>query len=59
MEWLSENWVLALAIGAMAAMHLFGHGHGHGKHKKEQTAKDRPADGKPADTCGKSVSDDA
>jgi hypothetical protein len=57
MEWLSENWVLALAIGAMAAMHLFGHG--HGKHKKEQTAKDRPADGKPADTSGKSVSDDA
>ena len=25
MEWLSENWVLVLVFGGMAAMHLFGH----------------------------------
>lgn len=34
MEWLMENWVLALVFGGMAAMHLFGHGHGGHKHGK-------------------------
>ena len=37
MEWLTENWILVLVIGGMAAMHLFGHRHGggrgHGGHK--------------------------
>jgi len=33
MEWLSQNWVWLLFIGAMVAMHLFGHG-GHGGHGK-------------------------
>ena len=26
MDWLSQNWVWLLFIGAMIAMHLFGHG---------------------------------
>lgn len=57
MEWLSENWVLVLAIGAMAGMHLFGHG--HGKHKKGQPTKSQRAEEKPADDGDNSVSDDA
>ena len=31
MDWLSQNWTWLLFIGAMVAMHLFGHG-GHGGH---------------------------
>ena len=31
MEWLAQNWVWVLLIGAFIAMHLFGHG-GHGGH---------------------------
>ena len=31
MEWLGQNWVWVLFIGAFIAMHLFGHG-GHGGH---------------------------
>lgn len=31
MEWLAQNWIWLLFIGAMVAMHLFGHG-GHGAH---------------------------
>ena len=34
MEWLSENWVLVVLFGGMAAMHLFGHSHGGHKHSK-------------------------
>jgi len=30
MEWLGENWIWVVAIGAMGAMHLFGHRGGHG-----------------------------
>ena len=44
MEWLSENWVLVLLFGGMAAMHLFGHGHGghkHGKSAKRHGAHDK------------------
>ena len=51
MEWLTENWVLVLVVGGMAALHLFGHGrggHNHGKTAKRQTAQkkvlDAPAD---------------
>lgn len=51
MEWLTENWVLVLVVGGMAALHLFGHGHGGHKHvktAKRQTAQkkvpDAPAD---------------
>jgi len=31
MDWLSQNWTWLLFIGAMVAMHLFGH-RGHGGH---------------------------
>jgi hypothetical protein len=37
MEWLSENWVLVLVFGGMAAMHVFGHARAK-KHK----AKPKP-----------------
>ena len=41
MEWLTQNWTWLLLIGAMVAMHLFGHrGHGgHGAHGKHPGAK--------------------
>lgn len=47
MEWLSENWVLVIVFGGMAAMHLFGHGHGghkHGKNAKPQSAREKTPD---------------
>ncbi|NPD18964.1 hypothetical protein [Alterinioella nitratireducens] len=50
MEWLSENWVLVLLFGGMAAMHLFGHGHGghkHGKRARRQAAVEEKT-GRPA-----------
>ena len=52
MEWLLDNWVLVLAFGGMAAMHLFGHGHGRHKHSKaikRQAAQKKKTDA-PADT---------
>lgn len=42
MAWISENWLLLLLFGGMAAMHLFGHG--HGGHKHDKTAKRQNAD---------------
>ncbi|PTX41278.1 MULTISPECIES: hypothetical protein [Rhodobacterales] len=41
MEWLSENWVLVLLFGGMAAMHLFGLG--HGGHKDGKTSRSHSA----------------
>ncbi len=41
MEWLSQNWVLVLLFGGMAAMHLFGHG--HGGHKDGKTSRSHGA----------------
>ena len=47
MAWISENWLLILLFGGMAAMHLFGHGHGghkHGKASKRQNAEEETPD---------------
>lgn len=50
MQWLTENWVLVLVIGGMAAMHLFGHGHrsghsgGHGHSGDKRTTRDEVQD---------------
>lgn len=59
MAWISENWLLILLFGGMAAMHLFGHGHGGHKHGKD--AKRQDAAGDKADTADSTqeTSDDA
>ena len=48
MEWLSQNWVWVLFIGAFIAMHVFGHG-GHGGHGGSGDGHD---DGKPTSKDG-------
>lgn len=39
MQWLAENWVIILLLGAMIGFHLFGHGHG-GRHRREDTPEE-------------------
>ena len=41
MEWLAQNWVWVLLIGAFIAMHLFGHGgHGHGGRQDDRKSRE-------------------
>ncbi|MBL4692716.1 MAG: hypothetical protein JKY92_05240 [Magnetovibrio sp.] len=47
MNWLSENWILVVALGAMGGMHLFGHSKGGGgccggRHKPAKPDTDSP-----------------
>lgn len=44
MDWLSQNWTWLLFIGAMVAMHLFGHGGhgGHGARSGKTATEERP-----------------
>lgn len=59
MEWLSENWVLVLLFGGMAAMHLFGHGHGGHKHGKTSKSHSVHEKKKAASSDTKAASEDA
>jgi len=60
MEWLTDNWILVVVLGGMAAMHIFGHG-GHGGHKTDKKAKPQVAHDKTPDTSADTrvPSDDA
>ena len=46
MQWLLDNWFLALLIGGMIGMHLFGHG-GHGGHGGRRRRGTDDQDGAP------------
>jgi len=59
MAWISENWLLILLFGGMAAMHLFGHGHGGHKHDKTAKRKNPDEDAPDSASDTKTRSEDA
>ena len=52
MDWLSQNWIWLLFIGAMVVMHLFGHGGhgGHGDHRGTSTGRGGCGDTRSSET---------